>query len=174
MTAPEPEGITWWRDDRERLDAEVAAMEEAAPRLKWSEQRLGGWCGEVPLWPFGRPRPRGLERLVAGRPLSVRVSCWPVHPMVAPMVRPLGVDVPPEALGYNTWHLLPDGSLCLFRGTAWWDPARLVADLIPKISGWYLEYHLMKRGCLRRMPDRGVDVDGALDAVIDNCAPRAA
>lgn len=174
MTAPAPEAITWWRDDPERLDAELAAMKEVAPRLEWSEKGLGGWRGEVPFWPFKRSRPRELERLVGRRPLSVQVSCSPAHPMMAPMVRPLDVEVPLEALGYNTWHLLPNGSLCLFRGTAWWDPARLVADLIPKISGWYIEYHLMKRECLQRMPDRGVDLDDALDAVIDNCAPRVA
>jgi hypothetical protein len=172
MTAPAPEAITWWQDDPERLDAELMAMGEAAPQLEWFDEGLGGWHGEVPLWPFERPQPRGLERLVGQRPLSVRVFCRPVHPMMAPIVRPLGVDVPLEALGYNTWHLLPSGSLCLLRGTAWWDPARLVADLIPKISGWYIEYHLMKRECLKRMPDRGVDLDDALDAVIDNCATR--
>jgi hypothetical protein len=183
--------IAWWQDDPGRLDAECAAMAEAAPDLNWVDARFaatanaaaartwfdaatGGWFGEVPLWPFDRPRPRGLGDLVGGRPLLVAVQCWPVHPMMAPIVTPLGVPLPLEALGLNTWHLVPSGALCLFRGDAWWDPASLVAELVPKISGWYIEYHLMMRGCITRMPDRGVNVDDALDQVIDDCVARRA
>lgn len=173
MTAPEVEAIRWWQDDPGRLAAECAAMKEAAPDLRWSEEGLGGWSGEVPLWPFGRNPPRGLTDLVKDQRLHVKVTCWPAHPMLAPLVRPR-VDLPIVALGQNTWHLLPNGALCLFRGTSWWDPARLAADLVPKISGWYIEYHLMIRHCIDQMPDPGVDIDDRLDRTIEDCSARIA
>ena len=169
MTAPDVEAIRWWQEDPVRFAAECAAMKEAAPDLRWSDEGLGGWSGEVPLWPFPRTPPRSLSDLVKGRRVQVTVACWPAHPMLAPLVRP-HVELPIEALGLNTWHLLPNGALCLFRGTSWWDPARLVADLVPKISGWYIEYHLMMSRRIDRMPDRGIDGDdgGGLDKFIED------
>jgi hypothetical protein len=171
MTATDVEAIRWWQDDPRRFAAECAAMEKAAPDLRWSDKGLGGWSGAVPLWPFGRTPPRGLADLVENQPLQVTVTCWPAHPMLAPLVFP-DVEPPIEALGLNTWHLLPSGALCLFRGTSWWDPARLAADLVPKISGWYIEYHLMMRRCIHQMPDRGIDADDRLDQVVEHCAAR--
>lgn len=168
MTA-EPSEITWWEDDPGRAEAERTAMATAAPDLKWLPKR-GGWKGEAPLWPFAGPQPVGLLDLVGNRKLTVEVICEPVHPMVQPTVTPHGVELPPEALGRTEWHLEPSGALCLFRGTSWWDPARLVASLIPKISGWYVEYHLMMLGCLEEMPDRGVDLVDTYDDLIRRCA----
>jgi hypothetical protein len=86
---------------------------------------------------------------------------------MAPLVLPRSVKLPMRALGDADWHLLPDGALCLFRGDPWWDPERLVASLVPKISGWYIEFHLMMAERLWRMPDRGVDRDDRLDAIIN-------
>jgi hypothetical protein len=159
--------ITWWQDDPQRLRAECAELTAAAPGLQWDADGPGRWHGEVPLWPFDRPQPAGLPSLVGGRPLGVEMVCTPPHPMLAPFVFPVSVELPIHALGDADWHLLPNGALCLFRGTAWWDPERLVASLVPKISGWYVEFHLMMAKRLRRMPDRGVDRDDQLDAIIN-------
>jgi hypothetical protein len=166
MTTDAP-SITWWQDDPQRLHAECEALRAAAPGLTWNADGPGRWHGEVPLWPFGRPQPTGLPSLVGNRPLSVEVICSAAYPMMAPFVFPVSVEPPIGALGYTEWHLLPHGALCLFRGTAWWDPARLIASLVPKISGWYIEFHLMMANRLRWMPDCGVDCDGGLDGIID-------
>lgn len=147
-------------------------MFTAAPGLEWFAGDISGWRGEVPLWPFERPQPPGLDCLVGGRPFSVKISCMPAHPMVAPLVTPRNVSVPPHGLGLNKWHSLPGGALCLFLGAAWWDPRTLAAELVPKISGWYIEYHLMMQGRIVRMPDRGFDRCDALDEIIDECPGR--
>ncbi|GAA1033665.1 hypothetical protein GCM10009557_36130 [Virgisporangium ochraceum] len=168
MTTTRPPVITWWEDDPRRLAAELAAMEVAAPGLLWDTAGAGGWQGEVPLWPFDREEPRCLGELVEGKLLHVEINLKPAHPMLFPLVFPK-VPLFPDTLGDPDWHLAPIGSLCLFRGTAWWDPTTLVADLIPKISGWYLEYRLMRRGRIERMPDRGIDRDPELDRLVDHC-----
>ncbi|MFI5913163.1 hypothetical protein [Dactylosporangium sp. NPDC051541] len=165
--------ITWWQDDEQRLLAECVALAAAAPDLRWEPKGPGYWRGAVPLWPFDRPQPEGLPALVGGRPLEVAVLCRPPHPMVPPIVVPYSVTPPTRALGYASWHLLPSGALCLVRGTAWWDPQRLIASLVPKISGWYIEFQLMMAGLLDEMPARGVDRDDGLDALIDRAREPA-
>lgn len=162
--------VTWWDDDPRRCRAECAAMKETAPDLEWVAGDWAGWRGEVPLWPFTRPQPMGLVRLVDNRRFEVEIQCSPAHPMMAPSVLPRSITPPVEAFGWNAWHLLPSGALCLYRGAAWWDPATLAAALVPKISGWYIEYHLLMLGLLRRMPEPGIDQDGRFDDAIDLCA----
>ena len=88
--------------------------------------------------------------------------------MVEPRVWPKEVDLPAIALGWTAWHLLPSGALCLLQDRTSWDPAADAADLIEKISGWYIEYHLMRKGYITEMTEYGIPDDNRLDNLIIN------
>jgi hypothetical protein len=164
---------SWWQDEPSRLAAEQAAMEAVAPSLEWQDDEpSGGWQGAVPVWPFARPQPTGLQRLLGGMPLAVRIVCGHAFPMVEPTVRPLSIEVPFQSLGWTSWHVGPDGSLCLLQESTMWDPGAAAADLIPKISGWYLEYQLMLTGDIEAMTECGIVDDDSLDALLAELAER--
>jgi hypothetical protein len=166
MTTTAP-ARSWWQDEPGRLAAERAAMAVAAPDLVWlASEPSGGWQGTVPLWPFGRPEPPGLRVLLDGRPLEVRIVCGHAFPMVVPSIRPLSVEVPFQALGWTSWHVAPDGTLCLLQESTQWDPSGAVADLVPKISGWHVEFWLMKGGHTEAMTERGIADDDSLDGFL--------
>ena len=44
-----------------------------------------------------------------------------------------------------------------------WDPSAHAADLIEKISGWYIEYNLMLKGHITQMTEYGIAEDDSLD-----------
>ena len=160
---------SWWADEPHRLAREQAAMRQAAPELEWrgaEQEPSGGWQGPVPLWPFDRPEPAGLSQLVAGQRLQVAIRCGHAYPMVEPTVYPLNADLPDVAFGWSTWHVLPDGALCLLQDAVLWDPRATVADLIPKISGWYLEYQLLSRGLVEAMTVSGIVTDASRDHLL--------
>lgn len=158
---------SWWQDEPERRAAEIAAMKAVAPDLAWQDaEPSGGWKGTVPLWPFTRPEPPGLLTVVGGRPLEVHITCGHAFPMVEPAVRPVSVDVPSEALGWTNWHVAPDGTLCLLQESAQWDPASATAELIPKVSGWYIEFCLKKGEHIEAMTISGIAEDDSLDGLL--------
>jgi hypothetical protein len=158
---------SWWQDEPGRLAAEQAAMTAAAPDLTWlSSEPSGGWQGTAPLWPFDRPRPSGLLALLGGRPLEVRIICGHAFPVVEPSARPLSVDVPFQALGWTNWHVSPDGTLCLLQESAQWDPSSAAAGLVPKISGWHIEFWLMCGGHIDAMTVCGIAQDDSLDGLL--------
>jgi hypothetical protein len=164
---------SWWQDEPGRLAAEQAAMTAAAPDLAWlTSESSGGWQGTVPLWPFSRPQPPGLLALVGGQPLEVRVACGHAFPMVEPGVRPLSVEVPFQALGWTHWHVTPGGTLCLLQESAQWDPSSAAADLVPKISGWHVEFWLMKGGHIEAMTECGIAEDDSLDGLLAEVGQR--
>jgi hypothetical protein len=164
LTAP---ARSWWQDEPSRMAAERAAMTATAPDLTWLfSEPSGGWQGTVPLWPFSRPQPPGLLALLGGRLLEVQISCGHAFPMVEPTVRPLSVEIPVRALGWTSWHVTPDGTLCLLQESAQWDPSGAAADLVPKISGWHLEFWLMKGGHIEGMTECGIAEDDSLDGLL--------
>lgn len=163
-----PAAITWWQEDAVRLRSELADMFAKAPDLIWRQEGSGGWTGHVPLWPFDRRQPRGVAALVRGRPFEVTIQCRPAHPMVVPFVWPENVQPSIGELGWTEWHLLPNGSLCLLQGNADWSPSAHGAELIQKISGWYIEYHLKLNGYIDRMTEYGIAQDDSLDSILEN------
>jgi hypothetical protein len=166
MSRAEP-ARSWWQDEPGRLAAEQAAMAAAAPDLVWlADEPSGGWRETVPLWPFTRPQPPGLLAVLGGQPLEVRIICGHAFPMVEPRVRPLTVEVPFQVLGWTQWHVAPDGTLCLLQESAQWDPSSAAADLIPKISGWNVEFWLMKGGQIGAMTECGIAKDDSLDGLL--------
>jgi hypothetical protein len=158
--------IPWWRDDPARLDSELGAMFAVAPGLVWRFEGSGGWVGHVPLWPISRRQPRGVAALVGHQALKVKIVCGPAYPMVEPLVWP-EMDLPVAALGWTEWHLLLNGALCLLQDDTSWDPSTLAADLVQKISGWYIEYHLKRAGHINRMTEYGIAIDDSLDALLN-------
>jgi hypothetical protein len=166
MSNSEP-ARSWWQDEPGRLGAEQAAMAVSAPDLVWvADEPSGGWQGAVPLWPFDRSQPPGLLAVTGGQPLKVRIVCGHAFPMVEPRVRPVSVDVPFQALGWTQWHVAPDGALCLLQESAQWDPSSCAAALIPKISGWHIEFWLMKGGHIAAMTECGIAEDDSLDGLL--------
>ena len=160
---------SWWVDETHRLQREISAMRKVAPDLRWltaEEEPSGGWEGPVPLWPFDRPAPTGLSALVGDRPLQVRIRCGHAFPMVEPAAYPLNVDLPNIAFGWTTWHVLPDGALCLLQESVAWDPRVAAAELIPKISGWFLEYQLLSSGLVQAMTVTGIVADDSRDHLL--------
>jgi len=158
------ESLTWWQEDPRRLEREVASMSQVAPELAWSAE-AGAWAGRLPVWPFERPEPAGLEELVI-EPLQVLVVPSAAHPMIAPAFVPQDVDVPAGAIGFTEWHVAPDQSLCLLQSAAAWRPEGTIADLVPKASGWYIEYLLLRRGSVKAMTINGIVTDPSIDDVI--------
>jgi hypothetical protein len=155
--------VSWWQEDPRRLESEQAAMHAVAPDLFWRYKGSGGWIGHAPLWPFRRRQPPGVAAFVDHRPFEVKITCGYAYPMVEPRVWPEQVSLPAIALGWTAWHLLPSGALCLLQDKASWDPSAHAADLIEKISGWYIEYHLMCRHRITRMTEYGIAEDDSLD-----------
>jgi hypothetical protein len=164
---------SWWSDEPARRDLEIAAMLDIAPDLRWLDERdepSGGWEGPIPLWPFERPEPAGLSRLVGGDRLVVRIVCGHAFPMVEPTVYPLNVPLPNIALGWTTWHVAPNGALCMLQEAAAWDPRCCAAELIPKASGWYLEYQLLVRGQVEAMTESGIATNDCCDELLTRAA----
>lgn len=151
---------SWAEDDPPRLERELAAMPSVAPGLTWDGLR---WSGTVPLWPFERPRPAGLDSYVGDRRLSIEISYYESFPMVAPRFVP--IDPRPELIErtQHRWHVNGDGSLCLFQTFSDWDPFATAADLVPKAAGWFLEYLLMKDRAVEAMTTAGIVLDDSLD-----------
>lgn len=164
------ERLSWWQEDPRRMVRERDAMELAAPDLRWLEtEPSGGWLGTVPLWPFDRAEPQNLDVLVGANAFTVRIVCGNAYPMVEPEVKSANVEPPIEAFGWTAWHVLPNGNLCLLQDSAMWDPGGTVADLVPKISGWYIEYHLMLARKIDAMTQVGIASNADLDHLIEEC-----
>lgn len=152
-------------------------MTDVAPDLRWldrDDEPSGGWEGPIPLWPFDRPEPAGLSVLVADQPLIVRIVCGHAFPMVEPSLYPCNVDLPNVAFGWTTWHVAPDGALCMLQESADWDPRCTASEMIPKASGWYLEYQLLRRGLIEAMSESGIVIDGSLDRTLAEAAAACA
>lgn len=162
---PELERVSWLEAEPSRVAAEKKAMAVAATDLVWLDGPAGGWEGPVPLWPFARPCPEGLARFVNDRRLIVRVEYSQAYPMVEPKIWP--IDPEPDQIHrtWHAWHLNGDGSLCVFQLASDWDGTATASEVIPKASGWFLEYLLMTAGRVEQMTVNGIAGDPSLDAL---------
>lgn len=140
-------------------------MPAVAPDLVW--QVWGGWKGRLPIWPFDRPQPAGLERYLAGRRFQVTVDYLQSFPMTPPRFLPVDPEPDIYVRSMAEWHVSPDGSLCLFQTAAAWDPFARAADLVPKAAGWFLEYMLLVDGRVDAMTEAGIAHDDSLDVLLD-------
>lgn len=155
----------------ERFEAERGAMAAVAADMEWlDDEPAGGWEGRVPAWPFERAVPLGLDELLEGRRLRVRVHYRQAFPSVEPTLEPIDPEPPIERRILHSWHLNGDGTLCLLRTADLWTGRESAADLVVKASGWFIEYLLMERGAIEHMTENGINHDDSLDAIIEELA----
>lgn len=155
--------ISWVDAEPRRLEIERAAMPSVASGLTWTG---AGWAGTAPLWPFTRPAPPKLTAYVGGRQLTMEIAYPEAFPMVPPRFVPIDPEPDIRVRSMHAWHVNGDGSLCLFQSAHAWDPACTAADLIPKASGWFLEYLLLEDGRIEQMTVNGIVNDDNVDHVL--------
>ena len=159
---------SWLEAEPERARRERDEMKRVAPEMAWlDDDPAGGWEGLAPIWPFERSTPTGLDTLLEGRRLRVRVFYSQGFPMVQPLLLPLDPDPPRDRRIVHSWHLNGDGSLCLLQTAYAWDGRETAADLVAKASGWFIEYLLRECEAIEAMTENGISVDTSLDQLIE-------
>ena len=173
-------GVLFWLQlDPERLERDRAEIEAFAPNLTYAEPGIdeetglvfhGGWGGALPLWPFDRAEPPGLQDVTEGRGLNAVIAYPASYPMIAPRVHP--IDPKPEAfeISQQVWHVAPGRTLCLLQSDGDWTPESSIVDLLLKAAGWRIEYALMKAKRIERMTISGIVDDPALDHLMNEGA----
>jgi hypothetical protein len=158
--------VTWWRCEPRRLARDQQEVAAFCPDLEWSATGAGSWHGRLPIWPFARPKPHGVEDLVDGKGLLVQVVYGHAYPMVPAAIFPL--DPEPEVVErtQHQWHVNGDGSLCLMQTDAAWTGRDSVTGLLLKAAGWRIEYVLMKHGLISVMSTNGIVEDPVVDPLI--------
>ncbi|WP_099289417.1 hypothetical protein [Mycobacterium kansasii] len=156
----------WWHHEPGRLDADRRQLHERFPDLTWSAQENGQWTGELPMWPFDREQPDGLDDLLDGRGLQVLVRCGQAYPAAPPHIVPLDPEPEIAERTQQRWHVNGDGTLCVFQSEAVWSPRATLVDVLLKAAGWRVEYALMKAGLIDTMTINGIVSDTALDETI--------
>ncbi|MDQ3430744.1 MAG: hypothetical protein M3467_00670, partial [Actinomycetota bacterium] len=129
------------------------------PDLHFIADGPGSWRGRLPVWPFNRDKPAGLDVLTSRKGLTVEVRYREAYPVVPPSVVP--TDPSPEFFrrADHRWHLNGDGSLCLLRSEALWTPRESLVGLLLKAAGWRVEYELMEAGLITAMSENGIVSD---------------
>jgi hypothetical protein len=160
-------GISWFEAEPHVLEREREAMAAIAPRMHWIDGTgAGGWEGHAPSWPILRPRPAGLDNLLGGQRLDLRVEYLQAHPMVAPVLTPLDPVPARDRRLRHEWHLNGDGTLCLLEGAVYWSGTDSAAELVIKASGWFIEYLLKERGLIEQMSSTGLYDDQSRDGLL--------
>lgn len=169
MTA-EPARVPWWEAEPSRLRRDREEVSASFPDLVFVEDGQAGWRGRLPLWPFDRPEPAGLDRLTGGQGLGFELLYGTAYPLVYPWIFPLDPEPLPLELTQTRWHVLGNGALCLFQTQQDWDPASTVVELLRKAAGWRIEYALLKTGALQDMTMAGIVRDVSVDHLVATAA----
>lgn len=166
------DAVFWTEAEPARLALDVAHVAAVAPDMAFERPldsvdsaHHGVWRGRLPVWPFERPEPDGLNDLVP-EGLGCEMAYSAAHPMLPPQVRP--IDPEPLLLerSQHRWHVAPAGTLCLMLSSGDWDPRDNVADLLIKAAAWRVEYALMKAGVVEAMTENGIVSDASLDHLV--------
>ncbi|TQK17946.1 hypothetical protein FBY40_0429 [Microbacterium sp. SLBN-154] len=165
-----PSPVAWFEDDPHRLLRDREEIGQFAPELRFVEPTTaapgGGWVGKLPLWPFDRTAPAGLESHYQDGGLELVVNYGPAYPMVPPDLWPTNPYPEIEERSQAVWHVLPSGALCLLQSVGQWHPEASITQMLMKAAGWRLEYALMKAGRLERMTESGIVSNAGLDALL--------
>ena len=155
------------------VERERAAMAAHAPEMAWrdnlvwmEQRRAFGWAGCAPSWGADRPKPAGVDELLAGRRLELVVIYPEAFPSVPASLFPTDPDVPLDRRTLSLWHVNGDGSLCLMQAADDWQPTDTAAALVRKAAGWFIEYLLVDAGEIERMTERGIFDDTSLDEIL--------
>lgn len=168
-----PKLVTWRDRDSQRYRRDLSEVGETFPTLVWTDTAGGGWDGALPLWPFDRPAPDSLADVTGPDGLRMELRYPQAYPMVAPAIRPLEPEPELREWTIHGWHVNGDGTLCLLRSTALWDPRSSVVDLLLKAAGWRIEYALMKAGAIEAMTANGIVSNTIFDELITEVAQQA-
>ncbi|WP_306357928.1 MULTISPECIES: hypothetical protein [unclassified Nocardia] len=168
--AEESAGYDWWVHEPRRLAADRNEIRRRFPALVWTSRDSGEWEGELPLWPFDRSRPPGLDNLLRGQGLRVLVQCGQAYPVVAPKLFALEPEPALHQRLLHRWHVNSDGSLCLLADPTRWTNRMSLGDLLQKAAGWRIEYELMVAGAVESMTANGIVSDDAIDHLISQAA----
>lgn len=155
--------LSWLDAEGHRVQVERAAMEAVAPELAWTGS---GWVGTPPVWPFEREAPAGLDAFLRSRRLTMAITYLESYPMVPPRFMPIDPQPDLRVRTMHAWHVNGDGSLCMFQNSTDWDPWCTAADLVPKASGWFIEYLLLVDERLEQMTVHGIASDDSLDHLL--------
>lgn len=159
--------VPWYEEDQLRWQRDREEVRRFAPDLQIVEPTEsdpnGGWSGRLPLWPFDREAPEGIASLFPTGGLLVDIRYVPAYPMLTPEIYPVEPEPELYERSQATWHVLPNGALCLLQSVGQWQPETSLIELLLKAAGWQLEYSLMKRGILTRMSENGIVSDNSHD-----------
>jgi len=165
--------VSWTEAEPGLVEREQTAMAAGAPDMYWCDdliwrhgRRAVGWRGLAPVWGGEREKPAGVDELLAGRRLELRVIYLEAYPAVPPVLDPIIPEVPIERRTLNAWHVNGDGTLCMMQAASDWDPSAAAAELVTKASGWFIEYLLADAGNIERMTQQGVLLDTSLDETL--------
>ncbi|MEU8422131.1 hypothetical protein AB0C15_14775 [Micromonospora sp. NPDC048835] len=92
------------------------------------------------------------------------------YPMVPPAIFPLDPEPPVSARTDQRWHVMGDGSLCLFQDDATWTGRDSLVELLLKAAGWRVEFELMSRGVIEAMTINGIVEDSHFDRLLAELA----
>jgi hypothetical protein len=157
------EPVTWWQCEPRRFARDQAEIRDRFPDLVWRSEGAGGWWGRLPRWPFVRQEPPDLVKVVGEEGLEVAVCYGHAYPMVPPAIFPLDPEPGLDARTDHRWHVMGDGSLCLFQDDATWTGRDSVAELLLKAAGWRVEFELLRRGAIDAMTLNGIVQDSQFD-----------
>ncbi|MEO5314343.1 hypothetical protein PV772_09520 [Pseudarthrobacter sp. CC12] len=166
MKTHQLKSLTWWEAEPDLLVRELKAVNEFFPDLKWVGDGPGYCHGPVPSWPFLRPAPQNLDRVLGDVPFEIRVQYGHAFPAAPPSVFPLEPRPPVELRSFTDYHVLSDGSLCLLQDAEQWTSSSLTSDLVLKAAAWRVEYALFQVGAIEKMTQNGIVVDDVLDSLL--------
>lgn len=152
-------------------------MAARAPQMVWHDEIAGpdgkagkGWEGLAPAWGGDRPRPTGVDGLLAGRQLHLKLIYRQAFPTVPPVLFPVEPDPPAVRRTQHYWHINPNGSLCLLRSADDWQQTDTAAALVCKASGWFIEYLLVEAKAMDGMTVRGIYTSTGIDPILKRYA----
>ncbi|MGH3874693.1 MAG: hypothetical protein ACRDSR_24860 [Pseudonocardiaceae bacterium] len=160
------EPVTWWQCEPRRLARDQTEIRDRFPGLEWRPDGAGGWFGRLPRWPFARPEPPSLVEMIGEKGLEIAAVYGHAYPMVPPAIFPLDPQPGIDARTDQRWHVMGDGSLCLFQDDATWTGRDSVVELLLKAVGWRVEFELMRRGAIETMTINGIVEDSRIDHLL--------
>lgn len=162
--------IGWMEAEPARFKRDSAEIAAFVPNVEYvspsANSHHGHWAGVLPIWPFERQAPEGLDELTCAGGLKFALYYKAAYPMIPPVVYALEPEPALVERTQNKWHVAPGGSLCLLQSDGAWIPEASIVDLLLKAAGWRIEYALMKAGLIESMSTNGIVSDSSRDELI--------